>query len=331
MAAKKRNNPELQDIVTKILIFIIPLIILLTALKFLTQKESSPEQSYENLEPVVSPIQSPAHEKPISQDPFTKWGYEPIALLENTVYDWQKILDVFSANDINRQLKYNVSPSHLEDLSSKVRNTQHEFFKGSSDEIIKEYGDLIKEEASYYKLDWRLIIAMIKQESAFTSNAVSPAGAYGFMQIMPRTGSTLEQALNLEEHRSPRNNLIAGIYYYAVLVGRYDAAGEDKYKFALAAYNAGSGHVEDAMTISYWLGNDYLKWEKVQETIKMLGPENDSLHLKIWNSRPPNGRFSNWKEPVNYVRNIIYYWGEYKRIYPEPGEKEKKQKKKKGK
>ena len=62
---------------------------------------------------------------------------------------------------------------------------------------------------------------MIRQESAFTSDAVSHAGAYGFMQIMPKTGSMLEQTLKLDDHRSPVNNLKAGIYYYAMLVGRF--------------------------------------------------------------------------------------------------------------
>jgi membrane-bound lytic murein transglycosylase F len=157
---------------------------------------------------------------------------------------------------------------------------------------------------------------MIKQESAFTSDAESRAGAYGFMQIMPKTGAKLEETLNLDDHRSPTNNLIAGIYYYALLVARYDGAGDtNKYKFALAAYNAGSGHVEDAMSIAYYMGQDYWDWNNVEEAIKMLGPDNDSLHVKIWDGKPPNGVFTNWKEPVDYVRNIIYYWSEYRRIY----------------
>jgi len=326
MSLVRKYFPEIRDIVTRIFAFAIPLIIVLTALKFFAKRQLNPEQGYESPERVVSPVETPLMHRFTRGDPFSRWGHQPIEILENTIYDWQKVFDIFSSNDVNRRLRYSVSSGELETLSSRVRSSKGEVFRGSADEIIEEYGDLIKEEARYYKLDWRLIIAMIKQESAFISDAISPAGAYGFMQIMPRTGSTLEQTLNLQDFRSPRNNLIAGIYYYAVLVGRYDAAGDDKYKFALAAYNAGSGHVEDAMTIAYWLEMDYLKWENVSKTIRLLGPENDSLHLKIWNSKPPNGRFSNWKEPVEYVSNIIYYWGEYKRIYPEPGEKEKKKK-----
>jgi membrane-bound lytic murein transglycosylase F len=231
------------------------------------------------------------------------------------IFNWQNIFDIFASNPENRYLKYTLSTPSLERLSQNIQKPQ-KFFKGNSDEIIADYGDVIKEESKYYKLDWRLILAMIKQESAFTSDAESHAGAYGFMQIMPRTGAKLEETLNLEDHRSPINNLIAGIYYYALLVGRYNGAGDtNKYKFALAAYNAGSGHVEDAMSIAYYLGQNYWNWDNVKETMKMLGPDNDSLHIKVWGSKPPNGVFTNWKEPVNYVRNIIYYWGEYRRIY----------------
>lgn len=260
---------------------------------------------------------------------FYNVSKEPYTVILNFIFSWQNLLDIFAANPQIGFLRYNISQNTLESLNKNIKKTQHEFFKGSSDEIISQYGKVIKDEANYYKLDWRLILSMIKQESAFTSNAVSRAGAYGFMQIMPKTGQTLEQTLNLEDHTSPVNNLVAGIYYYALLVGRYDQAGDpEKYKFALAAYNAGSGHVEDAMSIAYYNGKDYLKWENVEEAMTMLSSNYDTLHTKIWNGRPPNGVFNNWKEPVNYVSNIIYYWGEYQRIYPEPTEKKLKKKKK---
>ncbi|MGH2574733.1 MAG: transglycosylase SLT domain-containing protein [Ignavibacteria bacterium] len=323
----RKNVPELSKLLKNILFFVIPFAFLVILLRILTKGESDSKSNFPSSESILSPYEVVVKYKVYDyKDYFDKMGNEQISNLENLVYNWQSLLDIFTSNDINKQLKYTISKPTLVKLSNKIKKSQEEFFKGSSDDIIKEYGSVIKEEAEYYKLDWRLILSMIKQESAFTSNAVSSAGAYGFMQIMPRTGLTLEQTLNLEDHRSPKNNLIAGIYYYALLTARYDATGEDKYKFALAAYNAGSGHVEDAMSIAYYLGKDYLKWNNVKETIKMLGPENDSLHQKIWNSKPPNGIFTNWKEPVNYVSRIIYYWSEYDRIYPDAIEKPKKKK-----
>ena len=150
--------------------------------------------------------------------------------------------------------------------------------------------------------------------------------------LHPAVFSSLEQTLNLEDHRSPVNNLKAGIYYYAMLVGRYNDCGDtNKYRFALAAYNAGSGHVEDAMSIAYYFKQNYLDWNYVKEDMKLLAPANDSLQRAICGSRPPNGTFANWKEPYNYVENIIYFWDQYKKIYPLPEDNPKGQKKKKKK
>lgn len=310
---KLQNIPKIAIIISTICIVIIIIVSILNS--FRTGK-SVIEKKSDNPESVISPVEKLESEKEINySDYFTSVTNEPAAKLENMVYNWQNLFDIFISNPENRYLKYTVSTSSLEKLSESVRKA-HRFFKGNSDEIIAVYGDIIKEEADYYKLDWRLILAMIKQESAFISDAESHAGAYGFMQIMPKTGEKLEVTLNLDEHRSPINNLIAGIYYYALLVGRYNEAGDtNKYKFALAAYNAGSGHVEDAMTIAYYLGQDYWDWNNVKETMKMLGPDNDSLHQRIWKSNPPNGKFTNWKEPVYYVSNIMYFWQQYKKLY----------------
>ena len=62
---------------------------------------------------------------------------------------------------------------------------------------------------------------------------------------------------------------------------------------------------------------------KVKEYMKLLAPGNDSLHQLVWGSRPPNNIFANWKEPYNYVDNIIWYWQQYKKLYPVPEDNKK--------
>jgi len=315
LSLKQFNNTRKIAVISVIIFLAIIFIFWLAGSK--DDRSSLNGSKSPNPEGVISPATDPVQDNKTDYRGYlSRVGYEPITQLENVVFNWQNLFDIFTSNPQNSYLRYTITAPTLEKLSDEVKAPRIEFFKGSSDEIIAEYGNVIKEEASYYKLDWRLILAMIKQESDFTSNAVSHAGAYGFMQIMPRTGSKLEQTLNLDDHTSPINNLVAGIYYYALLVGRYDAAGDtNKYMLALAAYNAGSGHVEDAMSIAYYHGKEYLKWENVRESLKLLGPESDSLHTQVWGTRPPAGIFTNWKEPVNYVKNIIFYWREYKKIY----------------
>ncbi len=288
-------------------------------------------QDSRNPENVISPISKETKTQTADKDYFKRLSIRQLVQVIDLIYNWQSLLDIFTFNPQVTNPKFRISQPGLENLSDVIKNPKV-FYPGSSASLLEEYGKLIKDECKYYKLDWRLILAMIKQESAFTPDAVSHAGAYGFMQIMPGTGSLLEDVLQIEEHRSPENNLRAGIYYYASLVGRYHQAGDtNKYKFALAAYNCGTGHVEDAMTIAYYYNKNYFDWDVVSEYLTQLSPQYDTLHQKIWGSKPPSGLFSNWKEPLQYVANISYYWQQYKLIYPEPEDKPKKKSKKKSK
>ncbi len=316
--------------IPKFIIFLMFLVVLIViVLKYSTIGSSLLGFKSSDPESVIPPVQTDPYNP---SNYFDKASYRHFHTIENLTYNWQGIFDIFASNPQNMNLRYSLSSPTLENISKNVQESPITFYKGSSDEVLAEFGDVIKEECAYYKIDWRLILAIIKQESAFIPDAVSHAGAFGFMQIMPRTGSVLEQTLNLEEHHSPKNNLKAGIYYYALLVGRYNDCGDtNKYKFALAAYNAGSGHVEDAMSIAYYFHKNYLDWNVVKEDLKLLGAGNDSLHKLIWNSRPPNGNFANWKEPYNYVENIMYYWEQYRKIYPLPEDNPKSTKKKKKK
>ena len=311
-----------------VLLIVVIITLIVSYSGFDSASQIEPKSS--NPESVIPPVETNADYK--KEDYLKNVSFKNAIYIENAFYDWQNLFDIFAYNQNDSALIRVDSLTRMQNLVKIFKNPNRKFTKGSSDRILEEYGDIILEECNYYNLDWRLILAMIKQESAFTPDAVSHAGAYGFMQIMPRTGSMLEQTLKIEDHRSPENNLKAGIYYYAMLTGRYHGSGDtNKYKFALAAYNAGSGHVEDAMSLAYYHNEDYLDWDIVKEYMKLLAPGNDSLHTLVWGSRPPHGVFANWKEPYNYVDNIIWFWQQYKSVYPLPEDNPNNNKKKKKK
>ncbi|MCI0717076.1 MAG: transglycosylase SLT domain-containing protein [Chlorobi bacterium] len=315
-------------VILVVLIVIVVIITVITRISEIGTTTIGTQSS--NPESVIPPVETNPGKK--QEDYLKIISYNNAINIENAFYNWQNVFDIFAYNLNDTIFKTSDSITRYEKLSRIIRNPYRKFYRGNSDQIIEEYGSVILEECEYYKLDWRLILAMMKQESAFTPDAVSHAGAYGFMQIMPRTGSMLERTLQLEDHRSPVNNLKAGIYYYAMLVGRYyDAGDTNKYKFALAAYNAGSGHVEDAMSLAYYHNDDYFDWDIVKEYMKLLAPGNDSLHRKVWGSSPPNRVFANWRESYYYVENIMWYWQQYKKIYPLPEDTQKPKKKKKRK
>lgn len=93
--------------------------------------------------------------------------------------------------------------------------------------------------SSYYRLDPRLLIALVTVESGWHSRALSPVGARGLGQLMPGTAAALDvDAFETYE------NLDGTARYLRRLLNRFPRADErSRYRFALAAYNAGPGAV----------------------------------------------------------------------------------------
>lgn len=102
----------------------------------------------------------------------------------------------------------------------------------------KTFDTLIRDVAGAYGVEYALVKAVIKAESAFNHRAVSPKGAQGLMQLMPATAA---------QHRvadvfKPKDNIEGGVRHLKWLLDRYGGNVE----FAVAAYNAGHGRVEAA-------------------------------------------------------------------------------------
>lgn len=89
--------------------------------------------------------------------------------------------------------------------------------------------------ARRHGLDPELVLAVVGVESAFQPEAVSPKGAQGLMQLMPRTAASL----GVEDALDPEQNLDGGTRHLGSLLELYDGDVER----ALAAYNAGEGAV----------------------------------------------------------------------------------------
>lgn len=94
-------------------------------------------------------------------------------------------------------------------------------------------------------VEWALVHALIRQESRFDDQAVSPAGARGLMQVMPGTAKEVARKSGLAHQTEwltarPDHNIKLGTKYIAQMVDRYNG----NYALALAAYNAGPGRVD---------------------------------------------------------------------------------------
>ena len=97
-----------------------------------------------------------------------------------------------------------------------------------------------------YDLDKMLVYSIINVESSFNTNAVSPKGAIGLMQILPSTAQFISVKLNVKDYdlKDPRTNIRFGCYYVRYLLNKYSQRDT-----AVCAYNAGEGKVNE------WLKN----------------------------------------------------------------------------
>ena len=161
---------------------------------------------------------------------------------------------------------------------------------------LSPWDELVKREAATHGFDWPLIVAQMYQESRFDPKAKSHAGALGLMQMLPRTA----REFGVRDLRDPEQSIRAGVAYLSWLHSRFapDLAVKDRMWFALAAYNAGYGHVTDARRLaSGQLGLDPNRWFDNVETAMRL------LSKRAYHRNTVHG-YVRGHEVVKYVREI---------------------------
>ena len=161
--------------------------------------------------------------------------------------------------------------------------------------------------AEEYHIDWQLILAIIKQESQFDTDAVSWCGAQGLMQLMPVTNIEVSNELNVAAARLPEENIRAGVYYFSKLLNLFkNAAPEDRYCLALAAYNAGPGRIYDAQELAAYFNENPNSWSTIRHLLPLLSKRYYSLHQLIWkDGRPHNGYFGGGSQTIAYVGEVM--------------------------
>ena len=175
-------------------------------------------------------------------------------------------------------------------------------------EKISPYDDLIRQSADTLGWDWLVLASQIFQESKFDPEIVSWAGAVGLMQVVPETG----QRFGAKDLTNPQQNIMAGTGYLLFLDELWKKTISDpdeRIKFVLASYNVGLGHVVDARDLAKKYGKDPLKWDNSVEYYLL-----QKTHPEFYQDPIVKSGYCRGEEPVNYVRQILNRYEQYKQF-----------------
>ena len=163
---------------------------------------------------------------------------------------------------------------------------------------LPRYETLFRQAADKVGIDWRLLASIGYQESLWNERAKSPTGVRGLMMLTLNTAKQMKVKNRLDAAQS----ISGGSKYIARVHKRIPKhiPEPDRTWFALAAYNVGFGHVEDARIITESRGGDPNRWIDLKENLPLLA-------RKKWYKKTRYGYARGW-EPVKYVENIRQYY-----------------------
>lgn len=162
---------------------------------------------------------------------------------------------------------------------------------------LPQWADSMKQAAFEFDLDWQLLAAISYQESHWEADAKSFTGVRGLMMLTKNTAKDM----GINDREDPQQSIYGGAKYFRMLLDRLPQRiqGEDRLDMALAAYNQGLGHLEDARVLTERMGGDPTKWSDVSKYMPLLSK---AQHY----NRARHGYMRGW-EPVHFVKNVRNY------------------------
>lgn len=164
---------------------------------------------------------------------------------------------------------------------------------------LPQYEQQFKLAAQQFGLDWRLLAAMSYQESQWNAKAISPTGVRGLMML---TRITAEE-LGVDDRLDPSQSIFGGAEYFRKLLNRFpeEIPEDDRNWQALAAYNAGWGHLLDARRFARQAGENQNDWYVVKKYLPRL-------QHKRWYQKSTYGYAPGGRQSLEYVKNIQLYY-----------------------
>lgn len=170
-------------------------------------------------------------------------------------------------------------------------------FREHVDNRLPAYEPAFHAAAAETGMDWTLLAAVGYQESHWQPDAVSYTGVVGLMMLTQAAAADMGVA----DRADPEESIAAGARYLRRLLGAIPVyiRSEDRLNLALAAYNVGLGHLEDARMLAVELGHNPNTWPGVASVLPLLSQERYYRRLR-------NG-YARGSEPVLYVERVDTY------------------------
>lgn len=192
--------------------------------------------------------------------------------------------------------------------SSRIEEMlQSEYFTLKSGKI-SEYDEVLKLNADKINWDWRLLAALVYQESNFRPDAKSWAGAFGLMQLMPETAFRYD----VDSLSTPIENIEAGVKHLKYLELKLDKTLDDKtdkLQFLLASYNVGLGHILDARRLALKNGKNPDQWKGSVDYYLL-----NKAKPEFFNDPVVKYGYCRGEEPYWYVIKILDRYNHYKNM-----------------
>lgn len=236
---------------------------------------------------------------PISGERELAWAVRPGDLKLRQAVD-----DVF--RELRRKPDFNVLRKKYFEAERSLRKERKDKFYASETGTLSPYDPLVRKYAERHQFDWRLVAAQIYQESRFDPQRKSWVGARGLFQIMPATA----KGLGIADPTDPEQSIRAGLRYMEQLSDHYKEVPDaiERYRFALAAYNTGFGHVDDARHLARADKKDATHWREVAPYLLKLTDRRYAQKARFGYCRG--------SEPVDYVRHIDERYTGYAQLVP---------------
>jgi membrane-bound lytic murein transglycosylase F len=195
--------------------------------------------------------------------------------------------------------KYLVSQAkaRVKGKASELSPREEQRFALDREQILPKYSLLLQKHAAEFGLPWQLMAAISYQESRWNPEAQSMTGVKGFMQL---TNETAEH-LGVEDREDPGQSIWGGVKYIKMLINRQpkSLSFKDRLALALATYNVGPAHMQDAQKLALKLGKNPYSWKDLQTVLPLLAEDDYLPELKYG---PARGL-----EPVIYVKRVFSY------------------------